>query len=227
MSGLDFWLTAAIVSLPPGRESESMPAKLIFILGIVCLVMGTGVATAKPVQSTRYTFYSVGGDTAEDVYSAMLRKGPRVNGAKAYAATSAVTTQDGKLLQGASCSIGDYRLKLDFIIKLPKIKNEQVLPVADRKRWQQFSVFLKKHEETHRSIWMGCAAELEAKVKTIKAKTCGEADKKAQKLWDKMRASCSKKHVAFDAAEQKKLMQHPFVRLVYKRSLQTHAAKAP
>ena len=87
MSGLDFWLTAAIVSLPPGRESESMPAKLIFILGIVCLVMGTGVATAKPVQSTRYTFYSVGGDTAEDVYSAMLRKGPRVNGAKAYAAT--------------------------------------------------------------------------------------------------------------------------------------------
>ena len=156
----------------------------------------------------------------------MLNKGPRVNGAKAYAATSATTSQDGKLLQGASCSIDGYRLNLQFTIKLPKIKNEKVLQASDRSRWQQFSVFLKRHEETHRSIWLGCAADLERQVKSIKSKTCGEADKKAQKLWDKMRAACSKKHLAFDAAEQKKLMQHPFVRLVYKRSIQQHAAKA-
>lgn len=204
-----------------------MSAKSVFVLGIACLAAGSTLTSAKTLQTTRYTFYMVGGDTAQDVYSAMLRKGPRVNGAKAYAATSATTTQDGRLLQGASCSIGDYRLKLDFTIKLPKIKNEAVLPPADRKRWQQFAVFLKKHEETHRSIWMSCAADLETQVKTIKAKTCADADLKAQKLWDKMRSACSKKHVAFDAAEQRKLMQHPFVRLVYKRTLQTHAAKAP
>lgn len=204
-----------------------MPAKSVFVFCSACLILGSAIAAAKPAQTTRYTFYTVGGDTAQEVYNAMLRKGPRVNGAKAYAATSAVTTQDGKLLQGASCRIGDYRLKLDFTIKLPKIKNEKVLPASDRARWQQFAGFLKKHEETHRSIWMGCAADLEAQVRTIKARTCADADKKAQKLWDKMRTACSKKHVAFDAAEQKKLMQHPFVRLVYKRSLQTHAAKAP
>ncbi len=203
-----------------------MTAKSISLVAAILACSASGAALAKPIHITNYTYYTVGGDTAQEIYKSMLRKGPRVNGAKAYAATSATTSQDGKLLQGASCSIDGYRLNLQFTIKLPKIKNEKVLQASDRSRWQQFSVFLKRHEETHRSIWLGCAADLERQVKSIKSKTCGEADKKAQKLWDKMRAACSKKHLAFDAAEQKKLMQHPFVRLVYKRSIQQHAAKA-
>ncbi len=200
----------------------------IRLMTAALLAVGLTVpACAKPSQTTTYSYYTVGGDTAEEIYGAMLRKGPRVNGAKAYAATSATTTQDGKLLQAKSCQIADYRLKLEFVIKLPKIKNEKVLPAGDRSRWKQFSSFLKKHEETHRTIWMGCASALEQQVKAIRAKTCAEADRKAQALWEKMRASCSAKHNAFDAAEQKRLMQHPFVKLVYKRSMKaTHAAKA-
>ena len=204
-----------------------MIPKTVLVLATALTSVAGTVALGNPAQTTKYTFYSVGGDTAQEIYAAMLRKGPRVNGAKAYTATSATTSQDGKLLHLASCRVNDYRLKLDFVIKLPKIKNESVLPASDRNRWRQFSAFLKKHEETHRSIWMGCAADLEREVSQIKTKTCAEADKKAQKLWDKMRNSCAKKHVAFDAAEQKKLMQHPFVRLVFKRSLQQQAAKVP
>ena len=181
---------------------------------------------AKPVQSTQYTYYTVSGDTAVEIYDAMIRRGPSVNGAKAYAATSATTTQDGKLLQSSSCQIKDYRLKLSFVIKLPKIRNEKVLPASDRKQWRNFSAFLKAHEETHRQIWMGCAEDLEAKVKGIKARSCNEADAKATKLWDKMRTACSKKHAAFDKAEQKRLMAHPFVQLVYRRAITSHGAQA-
>ncbi|WP_373502479.1 DUF922 domain-containing protein [Aestuariivirga sp.] len=198
------------------------------VVMLTAAVLGAGVlaAEAKPVQTTKYTYYTVGGDSAEDIYKAMIRRGPKVNGAKAYAATSATTTQDGKLLQGSSCQVKDYRLKLDFVIKLPKIKNEKVLPAADRNRWKQFSSFLKIHEETHRSIWLGCAADLERQVKAIRAKNCADADRKATQLWEKVRAACSKKHNAFDAAEQRKLMKHPFVQLVYKRSVQTHGVAA-
>ena len=185
-----------------------------------------GMAVAKPLQSTRYNYYTIRGHTAAEVYNSMMKRGPRVNGAKAYASTSATTIQNGKLLQGSSCRIDDYRLKLDFVIKLPKIKNERVLPAADRKRWQQFSSFLKAHEETHREIWLGCAADLERQVKAIKAKSCSEADRKANQLWDRIRAACNKKHIAFDAAEQKRLMSHPFVKLVYNRTASTHGARA-
>lgn len=189
-------------------------------------VSSAGLAEAKPAQSTKYTYYTVGGDTAVEIYNSMLKKGPKVNGAKAYAATSATTTQDGKLLQGRSCQVQDYRLKLDFVVKLPKIKNERVLPATDRSRWQQFSAFLKTHEETHRKIWMDCAADLERQVKSIKAKSCEDADRKASQLWDKIRASCNRKHAAFDASEQKRLLAHPFVKLVYKRSTALHGASA-
>lgn len=181
-------------------------------------------ASAKPAQTTKYTYYSVAGDSAVEIYDAMIRKGPRVNGAKAYASTSATTTQDGKLLQTTSCKIQDYKLKIDFVIRLPKIRNEKLLPAADRNRWKQFSAFLRKHEETHREIWLGCASDLERQVKAIRAKTCAEADRKAAQLWDRMRAACNKKHNAFDAAEQRKLMKHPFVQLVYRKSTQQHAA---
>jgi predicted secreted Zn-dependent protease len=184
------------------------------------------VALAKPSHTTKYSYYTIGGDSAVEIYSSMMKKGPKVNGAKAYAATSATTTQDGKLLQGSSCRVEDYRLKLDFVIKLPKIRNEKVLPASDRKRWQQFSTFLKVHEETHRKIWLECAADLERQVKSIKAKSCSEADRKANLLWDRIRAACNRKHVAFDAAEQKKLMKHPFVQMVYKRSTAVHGAAA-
>jgi predicted secreted Zn-dependent protease len=196
-------------------------------LAAASLAWVVSTVSAQPIQSTQYTYYPVSGASAQEIYKAMLHSGPRVRGEKAYAATSATTTQDGKLLQKNSCQIQDYKLKLNFVIKLPKLRNEKALPVSDRSRWRQFSSFLKKHEETHRSIWLGCAADLEAQVKALKSSTCAEADKKAQVLWERMRSTCNKKHAAFDAAEQRKLMKHPFVKLVYKRSVQIHAANAP
>lgn len=184
-------------------------------------------AAAQPEFTTKYVYYAISGTTPLEIYRSMLKRGPRVEGAKAYAATSAESAQSGKLQQGDTCHIEDYRLRIDFEIKLPRVKNEKVLSSGDRSRWQEFSRFLKKHEETHRSIWLACATELETKIRTVKAATCAEAEKKSQSLWEATRKACSKKHDAFDAAEQKKLMQRPFVKLVYRKSLHTRAAKAP
>lgn len=185
-------------------------------------------ASAKPIYTTKYTYYAIGGDTAAEIYNAMIRRGPHVNGARAYASTSATSSQEGRLAQGQMCSVQDYRLKIDFVIRLPRIKNEKVLTGATRARWQQFSQFLKKHEETHRSIWLDCARDLEVQVKSISVADCGAADTKAAKLWEQMRKSCTRKHDAFDAAEQKRLVRHPFVKLVLNQSGRTsNAAHVP
>ncbi|MGH6855970.1 MAG: DUF922 domain-containing protein [Aestuariivirga sp.] len=174
-------------------------------------------AEARPVHTTKYAYYPIGGKTAASIYSAMLRRGPHVNGGKAYAATSATSSQDGKLVQAKRCVVQDYRLKIDFVIRLPQIKNESLLPPSDRSRWRQFARFLKKHEETHRAIWLGCAQELEIKARAISAANCTEADAKATRLWEQMRKTCGRKHEAFDAAEQKRLFQQPFVKLVLRK----------
>lgn len=203
-----------------------MRVSSMLVTAAALLLAGQGLAAAKPSYKTKYTYYTISGDTAEEIYGAMLRRGPKVNGAKAYAATSAVTTQDGRLRKTSSCRVENYSVNIDFEIKLPRIKNEKILPPGDRKRWRLFSSFLKTHEETHRKIWLGCAAELERKVKAVKARSCSDADKKAEALWDQIRTACSAKHNAFDAAEQKKLLKHPFVKLVFNRTSRSTRAAA-
>jgi predicted secreted Zn-dependent protease len=171
-------------------------------------------ASAQPLTTTKYQYYTVSGSSAFEVYKTMLRRGPNVNGAKAYAATSAQSSQAGFLVQGKTCRIRDYKFSIDFVIKLPRMSNEKKLPQSVRTRWQQFSAFLKKHEETHRAIWIGCAKDFETRIASLKSGDCDNLDTQAARLWDKIRTACDRKHEAFDAAEQRRLVKHPFVKLV-------------
>jgi predicted secreted Zn-dependent protease len=185
------------------------------IFAATLIAISASGADAKPTQKTKYKYYSISGNTAQEIYGAMLKRGPDVNGMNAYASTLANSSQSGRLVQGSNCRIDSYQFKIDFTINLPRLKNESALKGATKARWDQFEVFLKAHEEQHRSIWLGCAHELEAQVKAIRASTCKQADKEASKMWERMRKSCQKRHDAFDKAEQAKLLRHPFVKLVF------------
>jgi predicted secreted Zn-dependent protease len=200
------------------------------LLSLAVFAALAGQAWASPIEKTKYKFYPITGNTPGEIYSAMIRRGPDVNGVNAYASTSATSAQSGRMvLQGKSCHVDGYKFSINFIINLPKLKNEAALTGATAAKWSQFKSFLKTHEETHRSIWMGCARTLEAQVKAIRTNDCHVLDSQAAQLWKKMRASCDSKHAAFDAAEQKRLLKHPFVRLVLNQRLTSshglHAAK--
>lgn len=181
---------------------------------IALAAVGSQVAQAAPAFTTKYVYYKVSGDSPAGIYVSMLKRGPHVKGEKAYAATSAESSQRGKLELTKSCRITDYQYSIDFVIRLPKLTDEASLSTGARSRWQQFSSFLRKHEETHRSIWMGCANEIETKIRALRGRTCSEVDKKAQAIRDQVQNACNRKHMAFDAAEQKRLAKHPFVKMV-------------
>jgi predicted secreted Zn-dependent protease len=197
-----------------------------FLAAVACVCL-TGQAEARPKATTKYSYYTISGSSAVDLYNAMIRRGPHVNGSKAYASTSASSSQQGILEQGKSCRVKNYKFSIDFTIRLPKFANEAKLPSETRKRWRAFSAFLRQHEETHRKIWLDCGTDLEAKIATIRAKDCNAADRQAAKMWDQMRASCARRHAVFDATEQKRLLKHPFVKLVLNGAARTsHAAAA-
>jgi predicted secreted Zn-dependent protease len=198
---------------------------------VLLSLWGSQQALAAPAFTTKYVYYKVSGDSAAGVYLSMLKRGPHVGGAKAYAATSAESSQRGKLELRNSCRITDYQYSIAFTIRLPKLNDESSLSPAARARWQQFSSFLRQHEETHRAIWMGCAEEIETKVKALRGRSCEEVDKKAQSIREAIQKACNRKHMAFDAAEQKRLAKHPFVKMVvapnYKPSTVTATSLAP
>jgi predicted secreted Zn-dependent protease len=197
--------------------------------GVAAVIAAMSAAVqAKPLHSTSYTYYGISGNSPASIYSSLLKRGPRVGGVKAYASTTAVSSQAGQMQQGKLCEIKNYKFKIDFTIKLPKLQNEAALTGGTRSEWRNFSAFLKTHEETHRSIWLTCAAALEADVKAVRTSNCKQADAKATALWNKMKASCSKKQVAFDAQQQRALLRQPFVQLVLKRGGRSqHALAVP
>jgi predicted secreted Zn-dependent protease len=194
----------------------------IVVAAAICAVIEGG-AEAKPLHTTQYTYYSISGASPGSIYSSLISRGPRVGGVKAYASTTAISSQAGQMQPGKQCQIKNYKFKIDFTIKLPKLANEGTLKGATKREWRNFASFLKQHEETHRSIWLGCAQALEANVKALRAKTCHEVDARATALWDQMKANCAKKQVAFDAQQQRALLKQPFVQLVLKRGVTEHA----
>jgi predicted secreted Zn-dependent protease len=201
--------------------------RAVLVLGSILATSFIGEsALGKPHQTTQYTYYTISGDTPGAIYSTLVKRGPRVGGVKAYAATTAVSSQSGQLIPGKFCSLEDYKFKIDFTIKLPKLKNEAALKGATKADWKKFSSFLKIHEETHRKIWLACASDLEAKVKAIQTTSCAELNEKSTKLWEQMRVSCAKKQDAFDVAEQARLLRHPFVKLVMSQGARTSTALA-
>jgi predicted secreted Zn-dependent protease len=201
--------------------------RAVLVLGSILAASFIGKsALSKPSQTTKYTYYMISGDTPGAIYSTLVKRGPRVGGVKAYAATTAVSSQSGQLMPGKFCSLEDYRFKIDFTIKLPKLRNEAALKGTTRSDWKKFASFLKTHEETHRSIWLACAAALETKIKSIQTKSCADLNAKSTKLWEQMRVSCAKKQDAFDVAEQARLLRHPFVRLVLSQGARASTALA-
>jgi predicted secreted Zn-dependent protease len=185
------------------------------VVGLAVLAVLSSPLAARPVEKTSYKFYTIAGNSPGEIYNSMIRRGPDVNGVNAYASTSATSSQNGKLIQqGKSCRITDYNFNINFTINLPKLKNEAALAGQTSTKWGQFKSFLKSHEEKHKTIWLNCAKTLEAQVKSLRSNDCKSLDRQAAALWKKMRTSCDRQHAAFDAAEQRRLVKHPFVRLV-------------
>jgi predicted secreted Zn-dependent protease len=186
----------------------------IIAASLVVSTILCGQAASQPQSSTKYTYYTISGNDAGAIYATMVNRGPRVGGVKAYAKTSAVSTPSAQIIQGKTCKLKDYKLNFAFNINLPRLKNEAALTGNTKTQWRNFASFLKIHEETHRKIWLEYGAALEAKVWNIRASSCDDLTAKIIKLRDQMGRECSKRQDAFDATEQKKLMHHPFVRLV-------------
>jgi predicted secreted Zn-dependent protease len=185
------------------------------IFALITMIIAPA-AMAKPV--TNYTHYLIAGESAEGIYRAMLRRGPHVGGAKAYASTRMEPSISAQTMKGAnSCRIGKFTINMTFTIQLPQLRKSANIDPSLRKSFNRFYEFAKKHEETHRSIWLKCAAEAETKVARVTARTCSEAEAAGLRIVEQVASRCDARHLAFDNAEQRRLVNHPFIKQVLRK----------
>lgn len=177
------------------------------------LLLGAHIpARGEVVSSTEVLYFDVVGSTPAEIYRNILDRGPRIGGSKSLASIGTRTVQDGGMAQtGDHCALTDYTITLEFVIRRPRIANENVLSDADRALWHDMNAFIQTHEDQHKDVWSACAAELNERMSTLKAPSCSELAKTADGLWRKMLADCDARQRSYDAEQSRQLMRQPFM----------------
>jgi predicted secreted Zn-dependent protease len=201
-------LEAAFNGVPMLKQAQMCLA----MCGVAVLAGLAGQAEAK--NTTQYSYYAVTGATAPEILKSLHRRGPNVAGVNAYATTYAEYQQKGKLqLNSKSCKINSLDFDLKFTIKLPRHRGSNALTGRTATAWSGFEAFVKKHEETHRSIWLDCAKKHATAAAQIRGTSCSQVEAQAERLWKLTRAACNKRHATFDLAERPRLARQPFIRM--------------
>jgi predicted secreted Zn-dependent protease len=189
------------------------------IAAAAAIASAASIASARPDTATRYTYYTVKGKSAKELDDAMYRSGPRIQGLHGYASTKYVTPSwETQFRQGKNCGVGRISLKMNFEIRLPQLAKGSNLASPVKSRFTSFLSFVRRHEETHRAIWIACGKSAEQAALRLTADSCGALQGKVAAAIRTVMNKCDAKQVAFDAAERKRLLRHPFIAMALSKA---------
>jgi predicted secreted Zn-dependent protease len=181
-------------------------------LGIgLAAVLGVTPVAAGPKVVVSYQYYPVSGKTALELMRNLHLHGPTVAGAGAYATIQSAFSESGAVVQGKGCRVPRYTIGMSFTITLPVAQDLPEASPRVRKAWQSFYNFVKRHEETHKAIWVGCATAMQAQVRALSARSCEVLQQRAAQIVARGQAQCRRKQDAFDRSERSRLKAQPLL----------------
>jgi predicted secreted Zn-dependent protease len=175
-------------------------------LGVVLAGSFGAGALAEVRTSTVTRGYSVGGTTASSLVSYMRSNpfhgdsGDAVGNIRPYYSVSSVTRQSG-----GTCRASKVTLNIRFVMTLPQARSAAAMGASTRSAWNSFVAFTRRHEETHRSIYIQCGNAFVAKAQRLTASTCGALHASINRLLEAEKRACATRHRAFDRAEASRL----------------------
>jgi predicted secreted Zn-dependent protease len=178
---------------------------------LLAAVLNTVTAEARPQSHLSVKDYSVTGPDDRSLDQQMARLGPSHRGGRAYATLSADPSFKGRLEGGKYCRLASFQVRANFVMTLPKLASGARLSSATNARWKSFAAFVRRHEERHRSIWMGCLARGESRALKLRIGDCSQLDAAVEQVFKEEWVRCERLHDAFDSAEQIRLRRHPLI----------------
>jgi predicted secreted Zn-dependent protease len=168
-------------------------------------------AEARPRTSMQIKYYTITGPDDRALDQQMARLGPPHRGGRAYATLAVDPQYKGRLIEGSHCRLKDFTVTASFVMTLPRLADGAKLAGPTRGRWKDFQAFVRRHEERHRAIWLGCLARAESRAVALRVPSCRQLDGAVADVFAEEWAKCEKLHDAFDAAEQVRLRRHPLI----------------
>ncbi len=184
---------------------------LLSLIGLASVLAGADRAVARPYSHTAVRYYTITGPDDRSLDVQMARTGPTHRGGHAYATLSADPTFNGRLVPGRYCRLQSFRVNVRFVMTLPRLSSRTRLSSATKARWRRFAAFVRRHEERHRRIWMGCLARGEARARKLRIGDCSRLDQAVAQVFKQEWARCERLQDAFDTAQHVLLKRQPLI----------------
>ncbi|MDO1584550.1 DUF922 domain-containing Zn-dependent protease [Rhizobium oryzicola] len=177
------------------------------LLSAACLVL-CAIATpalSEPRITKTYSYFTIGGRTAEELDAELGRRGPQTNhaGFRHPGATEISFGGDVTYLEGSRrCSVGGVRVTLKTRIILPRWKNRNKAEPTLGLIWDTLSADIKRHEERHAEIARGHARDLERTLLELQpAANCDILEKQAGQITQRIIQKHDEDQQRFDRVE--------------------------
>jgi predicted secreted Zn-dependent protease len=182
-----------------------------WVLFVISIWLGSTGAFAAVTQSTSYQPFVVRGKTARAIYKSVLSHSRTKDGFRTFATTDVSLRPHIKLITKPSCKVTEADITARFVVHLPSLANAAGLSPDLRRDWQSFAAELKHHEEHHREIWLGCAADLVTAATGLTAGDCKSFAKTFEERINQASKTCREKNDAFDNEAQIRLPSIAFI----------------
>ncbi len=172
---------------------------------LLCLI--SIPAQAEPVISKSYSYFRIGGRTAEDLDKELERHGPvtKTSGHRHPGATEIKFGGEVTYVErGGRCSVGGAKVTLRTHIILPRWSNGGKAEKDLRFIWGTLSSDIKRHEERHAEIARNYARMLEQELLALPArKTCDDVEAIVTETTRRVLAEHDRQQARFDQVEAK------------------------
>lgn len=164
-------------------------------------------ASSATVLSKSFSYFKIGGQTADDLDRELSRHGPvtKSTGARHPGATE--IKFGGELTyveKGNLCGIGSVKVTLHTKILLPQWTNRRRTTANLALIWDTLYADIKRHEERHAEIARGYARSLDKKLQALRPqKTCEAMQALVTSTTQEVMDEHDKDQMRFDMVESK------------------------
>jgi predicted secreted Zn-dependent protease len=162
-------------------------------------------AHAEPVITKTYSYFRIGGQTAEELDKALERHGPltKTSGHRHPGATEIKFGGEVTYVEkGGRCSVGGAKVTLRTHIILPRWSNNGKAAKDLRFIWETLSSDIKRHEERHAEIARNQARVLETELLDLPSRrTCDDVEALVTEVTHRVLSEHDQMQLRFDQVE--------------------------
>ena len=185
----------------PGKAATGR--RLCLVLALALIGAGVVPVLAEVTATDTHRKHRVDGTTARALVSNMQRHPFAGDHGGAFANirpryTLSVDTKESS----GQCRPTEVDVKINFVITLPEATQRARMSASVRKAWDNFVAFAKRHENTHRSSYIGCAKSFVSRAMRERGESCFAVESAIRRMFDKAKRDCEVKQVNFDRSQR-------------------------